>query len=116
MTNVPTSVFSDMCKQMKCVSHFSVTREYGLLKFKCNTPADVYSETFVFGIEDPSDTLLVHDVYKSEQLTRMAKIVSFAKDSSKFVQVYVETNKHMMICAKSELGTINAYFLNAKNI
>lgn len=116
MTNVPTSVFSDMCKQIKCVSQFSVTREHGLLKFKCNTPADVYSETFVFGKEDPSDTLLVHDVYKSEQLTRMAKIVSFAKDSSKFVQVYVEANKHMMICAKSELGTINAYFLYTRSM
>lgn len=111
VTSIPTAIFSDMCKLIKCVQQFAVTREHGVLKFTCNTPADVYSETFVFGKEDRSDNLLIHNMYKSDQLARIAKMVSFARDSSKFMSVCFEPDKPLMICARSELGKINAYFL-----
>lgn len=111
ITSIPTARFSDMCKLIKYIQQFSVTREHGLLKFTCNTPADVYSETFVFGKEDINDKLLIHNTYKSEQLARLTKIVSFASDTSKNIDVCVEQDKPLMICAKSELGIIKTYFL-----
>ena len=111
ITPIPTARFSDMCKLIKCIQEFTVTKEYGVLKFNCNTPSDVYSETFIFGREDPTDTLLIHNMYKSDQLFRISKIVSFSQDPYKMVDVFVEKDKPLMISAKSEIGVIKTYFL-----
>lgn len=111
ITRISTDQFSDMQKLIKNVQQFSVTRELGVLKFTCNTPADLSSETFVFGVEDKTDTLLIHNMYKSEQLARISKITSFTQESSKYVYVCFESNKPMMIYAQSEIGKFNVYFM-----
>jgi len=109
-TQIPASRFSDMCKLIKSISDFTVTKERGILKFACRTP-DIYAENFKFGEEDPKDTNLVHHIQKSDQLFRMSKIVSFSRESSKVVDIYAEKDKPLMISSTSELGIIKTYFL-----
>lgn len=110
-TEIPACRFSDMCKLIKSISDFTVTKERGVLKFSCSTP-DIYSESFQFGQEDKSDNTLVHYVQKSEQLFRMSKMVSFSKDPSKSIDVYSEKYKPLMMSCSSEIGVIKAYFLD----
>ena len=88
-TSIPVSRFSDMCKLIKPITEFSVTKEKGLLKFTCRTQ-DIYAESFKFGREDETDKILVHHIHKSDQLFRISKIVSFSKDQNKVIDVYVE--------------------------
>lgn len=109
-TQIPASRFSDMCKLIKTISEFTVTKERGILKFACRTP-DIYAENFKFGEEDPKDTNLVHHIHKSDQLFRISKIVSFSCDPSKVVDVYAEKDKPLMISSTSEIGVIKVYFL-----
>lgn len=109
-TRIPASGFNDMCKIIKSISEFTVTKERGILKFACGTP-DIYAEQFKFGEEDPKDTSLVHHIHKSEQLVRVAKIVSFSREPPKVLDIYVEKEKPFMISSTSEIGVIKTYFL-----
>lgn len=109
-SQVPASRFSDMCKLIKSISEFTVTKERGILKFACRTP-DICTESFKFGDEDPTDADLVHHTHKSDQLFRMSKIVSFSQDPAKVVDVYAEKDKPLMISSTSEIGVIKTYFL-----
>ena len=109
-TSIPVSRFSDMCKLIKPITEFSVTKEKGLLKFTCRTQ-DIYAESFKFGREDETDKILVHHIHKSDQLFRISKIVSFSKDQNKVIDVYVEKDKPLMISTMCEIGIIKAYFL-----
>lgn len=107
---IPASRFSDMCKHIKSMTEFTVTKERGIVKFACRTP-DIYTENFKFGEEEPKDTNLVHYIHKSDQLFRTSKIVSFSSDSSRVVDVYAENDKPLMISSTSEIGVIKTYFL-----
>ncbi|KAH3896063.1 hypothetical protein DPMN_020236 [Dreissena polymorpha] len=112
-TAISTSLFSDMCKLIKSNAfchEFTVTKEHGTAKFSYITP-DLVTERFTFGQEDVLNSMLVHNCYKSDQLFRITKIVSFSQDSSRIVNVYIEKDKPLLITSKSELGIIKTYFL-----
>jgi hypothetical protein len=107
-TKIPTSRFSSMCRLFKENPFFTVTKDKGLLQFKSGVD-EIYTKHFQFGKENVTDTSLVHDVYKSDQFSRIAKIVSFCSDANKLLDISAEEKKPLMIHAICEIGSLKAY-------
>lgn len=110
---ISTPRFSAMCRQFKEEKNFTTTKEKGLIKFRCGVE-NIYSKYFQFGVEDVNDNDLIHHTYSSDQFLRIVKIVSFSSDNTKYLEVFVEKEKPMMILCSSEIGVLKAYIL-AKN-
>lgn len=111
VTHIPSGRFGDLCKLIKNTPDFTVTKEYNVLTFTCTTP-EIFIEKFHFGEKDTTNNELIHSKYKSDQLFRITKIISFADDVNKLVDVYMEEGKPLVISSSNNLGEIKVYFLS----
>ena len=110
---VPTSKFSAMCRLVKETPSFTTIKKNGILEFKGGVSL-IYTRKFLFGVEDLTDNSLVYHSFKSDQLTRIVKIVSFSSDVDKNLMIFIEENKPMLISCSSELGSLKAYIIPNK--
>lgn len=104
----PVSVFntnfSKMCRSFKTPT-FYLSKTNGQLEFGCMM-TDIYKKTYKFGPQDPSDTSLFYNQYRTDQFIRIIKIASFVSNQ---IMVYSEQHLPLLFESCCEIGVIKTY-------
>jgi hypothetical protein len=94
--------FNQMCRSFNA-NTINVIKTNGQIQISFDTGRSV--KTFKLGKENKSDSDLVHQMYSTEQFTRVSKISSFSKD----IKVFLENDRPLHFLCESAIGTMKLF-------
>jgi hypothetical protein len=103
--SITTANFNSLCKYLMKTSTVFISKESGTIMFRFGL-VGVSERKLNYGIKNSEDKFLFSNIIQADSICRVIKLAAFA---SKFVELYLEQDKPLMLKSTCELGTICVY-------